>query len=85
MSQNFNANDLVTGEHVWHELWLFGLIEDDAVTDLGCLWQPEGHIENGYYFPDDLDTEYPIIDIDNPPMQGAWDAIPVHSGAVKLC
>ncbi len=75
---------LVTGEHIWKELWLFGLIEDDAVTDLGCLWQPDGHIENGYYLPDDHDTEYQCIDIDHPPSEGAWDARPINPGGVNL-
>ncbi len=66
-------NGMVTGEHLWRRLWLFGLIEDtDVVSQRSCgdLWRPEGRIANGYYIPDDEDTE---VSIDNPP-NGVWDA-----------
>ena len=57
---------LVTGRHIWDALWRFGLIEDEAVTRLGCLWQPDGHIENDYYIPDDHDTIEDCVTIDTP-------------------
>lgn len=68
---------LVTGTHVWHKLWLFGLIEDqDVVKQRSCgdLWRPYGRIANGYYVPDDEDTE---ISIFNPP-EGVHDARPIN-------
>lgn len=70
---------LVTGYSVWHRLWLFGLVEDkDVVAQRSCgdLWRPAGRIANGYYIPDDEDSELTLTTIDNPP-SGAWDARPV--------
>ena len=67
---------LVTGEHVWYRLWLFGLVESsDVVRQRSCgdLWRPDGRIANGYYIPDDDDT---MVSIDNPP-QGVHDARPI--------
>lgn len=67
---------LVTGSHVWYKLWLFGLIEDqDVVSTHGCgdLWRPYGRIANGYYIPDDIDTN---VSIDNPP-EGVYGARPI--------
>jgi hypothetical protein len=69
-------DSLVTGEHLWHALWLFGLIEDQAVTRLGNLWMPDGRIENDYYIPDDEDTSIEVT-LFNPPKVDArprWSA-----------
>ncbi len=67
-----------TGEHLWYEAWLYGIIVDDVVSQLGSSWQPNGCIENGYYFPEAEDAEYPIISIDSPPVvDTAWDAAPI--------
>lgn len=68
---------LVTGEHIWDMLWRFGIVVDNDVQrqrSCGDLWRPDGRIANGYYIPDDEDTEYPCYSIDSPPPKVAWDA-----------
>lgn len=75
-TMDINNDGMVTGYHIWHRLWLFGLIEDEDVVkqrSCGDLWRPDGRVANGYYIPDDDDTE---ISIDNPP-QGVYDARPI--------
>lgn len=68
----------VTSEYLWYSAWLFGVIVDDDVTNLGCLWQPDGVIAFGYYVPDDYDTTFQVVTIDQPPTEAeAWDAKPV--------
>ena len=64
-----------TGASLWDAMWRFGIIVDDDITNLGCLWQPNGVIANGYYVPDDDDTSVPLVTIDQPPSVAvAWDA-----------
>jgi len=66
------------GTSLWYAAWLFGIIVDDDVDSLGCLWQPDGTIASGYYIPDDFDTEVDLITIDNPNRDCvAWDAKPL--------
>lgn len=75
-----SVNGLVTGQHVWYKLWLFGIVVDNDVTlqrSCGDLWRPDGKIANGYYVPDDEDSELSLIDIDHPPtVDVAWDSRP---------
>ena len=70
---------LSEAERIWEMLWLYGIIiDDDLKTErLAGYWNPEGSLISraDYYVPDDEDTEYPIISLDQPPMEAvAWDA-----------
>ena len=58
---NKEQGSMVTGQHHWHALWLFGIILDD---------------DGDWYIPDDEDSLLSLVTIDNPP-QGAWDARPI--------
>jgi hypothetical protein len=56
-----------TGEHLWDAMWRFGLVEDkDVVQQRNCgnLWRPDGRIANGYYVPDDDDTEVSLVTLE---------------------
>ena len=44
---------MVTGNHLWHTAWLFGIIVDDDLN---------------YYVPDDYDTNVPLVSLDTPPL-----------------
>jgi hypothetical protein len=37
---------MVTGEHLWHQAWLFGIVVDDDLN---------------YYIPNDYDTSVPLV------------------------
>ena len=52
---NKEQGRMVTGQHYWHALWLFGIILDD---------------DGDWYIPDDEDSLLSLVTIDNPP-QGA--------------
>ena len=57
-----------TGEHLWDTMWRFGLVEDkDVVQQRSCgnLWRPDGRIANGYYVPDDDDTEVSLVTLED--------------------
>ena len=79
--KDYSPNGLTTGEYLWDTLWRFGLVEDkDVVSQRSCgdLWRPDGRIANGYYIPDDEDSEVSLVSIDSPPVvDTAWDARPI--------
>ncbi len=66
-----------TGQHSWYECWLFGIIVDDTVGQLGGYWQPDGRIANGYYFPSEEDIEIEITCFSPPVQDAAYDARPI--------
>lgn len=66
-----------TGEHLWRDAWLFGIIVDDDVQQLGGYWKPEGTIANGYYFPDPEDVTIEVTVFNPPTVNVAHDARPV--------
>lgn len=68
---------LTTGQHLWYKAWLFGIIVDDEVQNLGSYWQPEGRVANGYYFPEPDDVELEVTCFNPPTVDTAWDARPI--------
>ena len=44
---------LTSGQYLWHQAWLFGIVVDDDL---------------GWYIPDDYDTRVPLVSLDNPPL-----------------
>ena len=66
-----------TGEHLWRDAWLYGIIVDDGVRSLGGYWKPEGRIANGYYFPDPEDVSIEVTVFNPPTVNLAYDARPV--------
>lgn len=66
-----------TGQHLWRDAWLFGIIVDDSAVALGGYYKPDGVKANGYYFPDPEDVSIEVTVFNPPTVSIAYDARPV--------
>ena len=54
---------LTTGEHLWHTLWLFGIVVDEGTLCESTIVNPSGIADLSYYIPSDHLEEVDIIQL----------------------